>query len=176
MCPPCGPSSRLERWCRIRWQRTPRTTRRWLLLVKQCLWERCIMALRTETCCQRGRPPSHHASHATLAAKNHTHGDSCASLHLLWETRGRHPGWTGAMSPRDLQSLPPRLCLDHRPKVQGIQRVTGVCSCVVVPIRPPQQHLRDGTSHFVSWIRASCLDTTRNRHAHLPLGHREDPP
>ena len=29
--------------------RAPGPTRRWLVLVKLCLWERCIMALRTET-------------------------------------------------------------------------------------------------------------------------------
>ena len=39
-----------------RWSRSAHQgpTRRWQVVVRRCLWERCIMALRTDTCCGRG--------------------------------------------------------------------------------------------------------------------------
>ena len=53
MCPPCGPSSSPERQCGTRWQRAQGSTQHWLVLVKLCPWERCIMALHMGTCCGR---------------------------------------------------------------------------------------------------------------------------
>ena len=42
-----------ERHYKTFWQRAQGYTHRWLLLVKLCPWERCIMALHIGTCCGR---------------------------------------------------------------------------------------------------------------------------
>ena len=44
-----------------------------------------------------------------------------------------YPGLTRAEGRHNHQSPSSGLSLDHRPQVQGIQRVTGVCSHVVIP-------------------------------------------
>ena len=53
MCLPCGLSSRSERRSGTRWRRAQGSTRHWLVLVKLCPPERCIMALHIGTCCER---------------------------------------------------------------------------------------------------------------------------
>ena len=53
MCLPCTPSSKWLMRRGTRWQRAQGPTRRWLVLVKLCPWEWCIMALHIRTYYER---------------------------------------------------------------------------------------------------------------------------